>query len=875
MKKLIIIGLTALFILGLAMGCSNDSAVNDAKAYVSFQEGGLSKALSTEVSVPGADTLYWSYDATKIDGGNSYGATVGKAIVPEPGFNATVGPFSVGAWSFTLHGYVDSARTVKVYEGSATATLESTSTTPVAISAKYVGADGTGYYVIDTISVDAAEVAIIDSVSIAISDMSGNAVTSVELALENGSFSQPKAPLDDGIYLFTYSFYDAADNLIVETSSYAVILKGRETVITGSIDPSTSSAAFNIVIVSDSYAKFDNYYYVLVDTPEALSATLEAAAQNTSAEGTYIILDDDIQDVSSLSLMSAKAIAFNSSSVAINLNGHMLSFASGGGISIASGINLSILDTQGTGSVVSDGTPITVASGATFTLEGGSIASSSSSAIATAGNVILKGGSATGTSAINVTSSSAKISVSGGTLSATDPSGSTIVGETPTINVDNSNVTSVKELQSVINLIPAGNETVTIKFANDIVGGGLVVQENRNIVFDLNGYSYTIGNPTVGSAGTETNGLQLLKNSNITIANGSILNGGPCKILIQNYSNLTLDDVVVDATTSMSSIEEYGLYALSNNNGIITITGSTELIADKTEDGTYQMAFDSYYDGIYPSVSVIFDENFSGRVEGRVEQSASENASISIYAGTFAIPDSASMQIIMSNIAPESAETVTVELLDNMAGNGFVVGENVDVAINFNGYSYTIIKTVGSAGTETNGMQLLKGANVYLSGGSLLNSNAVTDSNNPAKVMIQNYANLSLSDMVIDGTTSAIAASGAPYGYYALSTNNGNITISGNTKIIANSDGNGKYYYAIPAYYWPSAGYGNVSVVFDQSFIGEVVGDITISSDGASFTSENISIKINGGGTFKVLEANVAFVDSLKSSGSEAIIESL
>ena len=75
MKKLIIIGLTALFILGLAMGCSNDSAVNDAKAYVSFQEGGLSKALSTEVSVPGADTLYWSYDATKTDGGNSYGAT--------------------------------------------------------------------------------------------------------------------------------------------------------------------------------------------------------------------------------------------------------------------------------------------------------------------------------------------------------------------------------------------------------------------------------------------------------------------------------------------------------------------------------------------------------------------------------------------------------------------------------------------------------------------------------------------------------------------------------------------------------------------------------------------------------------------------------
>ena len=875
MKKLIIIGLTALLILGMSMGCSNNTATNDAKAYVSFQEGGLSKALSTEVSVPGADTLYWSYDATKTDGGNSYGATAGKAIVPEPGFSATVGPFSVGAWSFTLHGYVDSARTVKVYEGTARANLQSTSTTPVAVSAKYVGSDGVGYYVIDSITVDAAEAQIIDYVSIAISDINGNAVTSVELTLENGAFSQPKSPLDDGIYLFTYSFYDAADNLIVSTSSYAVILKGRDTVITGTIDPSTALTSFNIVIVSDNYANFGNYYYVLVDTPEALSATLSAAAQNTSAEGTYIILDNDIEEVPSLSLMSGKAIAFNSNNITINLNGHMLSFASGGGISIASGINLSILDAQGSGSVVSSGTPIIVASGASFTLEGGTISSSSSSAISTAGRVSLKGGVVTGLSAINVTDAAATIAVSGGVLSATDPSGNTIVGETPTINVEDSNVSSIKELQSVVALIPEGNEAITIAFANDIVGGGLVVNENRNIVFDLGGYSYTIGDPTVGSAGTETNGLQLLKNSNITISNGSILNGGPCKILIQNYSNLTLSDVVVDATTDMSSAASYGLYALSNNNGNVVITGNTEILADKTEDGSYQVAFDSYYDGAYPSVSVLFDEAFTGRVEGRVEKSDSENASISVKAGTFAIPDSASMQIVMSNIAPESAEIVSVELLDNMAGMGFVVGENIDVAINFNGYSYTITKPVGSAGTATNGMQLYKGATVALSGGSLLNRNVLSDTVIPAKVMIQNYANLTLADMVIDGTTSAIAPTGAPYGYYALSTNNGTITISGNTKIIANSDGNGNYYYAIPAYYWPSAGYGNVSVIFDQTFNGEVIGEITISSDGAPITSENISIKFNGAGTFRVPESNVAFVESLKSVGSEAIVESL
>lgn len=873
MKRLFIIGLSAFLIIALIAGCSNQPNANDAKAYVSFQEGSLAKALSTDVSVPAASDLYWSYDAAKTDGGNSYGAATGKALSENPGFSASAGPFSIGSWSFTLYGYADSARTVLVYEGSATAVLQSSVTVNVPVSARYVGADGLGYYIIDSITVSPSESAIFNSVTIKIEDLEGNLASSVSLDSVNGAFSQASTALDDGIYLFTYSFYDAADNLITSLSSYAVILKGRDTVISGTIDPSTASGTFDITIVADMYAKFNNYYYVLVDTPEALAATLSAAAENTSSEGTYIILDDDISDLPSIELTSPKAISFSSANVTVNLNGHTLAFQGSDGVTLSGAINLTIVDSTGSGQVKSEGTPITIASGASLTLNGGSVISSDSYAISTAGKVSIQGGMISGTSAVNVTSSHAEINVSGGKLVATDSSSKPIVGEVPSVTVGNSSVTDTEELNGIVALIPSGNETVTITLANDISGGGLVVPENRNIIFDLAGYSYTVGKPTVGSAGTETLGFQLLKGSNVEFRNGAIYNGGPCKILIQNYCNLVLDDVVVDATTSMTSSSGYGWYALSNNNGNTVIKGSTEIIADKTDDGSYQVAFDLYYwPPYYGPLSVEFDSSFTGSVTGTIEVNDSENAVLSIYGGTFAVPDAASLHNALSGIVPESGN-VTLRLLENMTGKGFVVAENTAVTFDFNDYAYTISGTVGSAGTETNGFQLLKDADVTMMNGSILNSSEASAV--PAKVMIQNYADLTLESMTIDGTTPAVPPSGAPYGYYVLSTNNGNISISGDTKLIANSNGEGSYYYAIPAYYWPTAGYGKVSVVFEDDFSGEVVGDISLSSDGSAAVEGNISIEINGGGLFRVPETNIDLVESFKGVGSTATVESL
>lgn len=120
-----------------------------------------------------------------------------------------------------------------------------------------------------------------------------------------------------------------------------------------------------------------------------------------------------------------------------------------------------------------------------------------------------------------------------------------------------------------------------ITLTQDTGSDGVSVPSNTNFTIDLNGNTLSmIGN--TGSAGTQTNALQLLKDSDITIKNGTIISES-AKILIQNYSNLTLDNVKVIG----SGINEY---LVSNNFGNIIFKNGTQIIAkDK------QIAFDLYY----------------------------------------------------------------------------------------------------------------------------------------------------------------------------------------------------------------------------------------------------------------------------------------
>ena len=195
----------------------------------------------------------------------------------------------------------------------------------------------------------------------------------------------------------------------------------------------------------------------------------------------------------------------------------------------------------------------------------------------------------------------------------------------------------------------------------------------------------------------------------------------------------------------------------------------------------------------------------------------------------------------------------TIEILDNIKESGFIAKSGDNFTIDFNGYTYTIDGTVGSTGTETNGMQLLKGSEITLKDGSV--------ESDTAKILIQNYCNLTLMDMNLDGT-------GENCGY-VISNNCGNTKIGGDTNITAKD---GKV--AFDLYFWPDNGYvDGVTVTFLDNMTGTVKGRVEYTSDNTKPESEwleNAKLTINNG-TFDIeiddtTSGNTANIEIVKGS---------
>ena len=189
-------------------------------------------------------------------------------------------------------------------------------------------------------------------------------------------------------------------------------------------------------------------------------------------------------------------------------------------------------------------------------------------------------------------------------------------------------------LAAAVAAVPTDNTETEIVLLNDYIGGGIQVVAGKNIVFNLNGNTYTVNKPTVGSSGTETNGFQLLKDSKVTFKNGTLnsATGADCLpnggILIQNYCDLTLENVTLD-TSANSNIS----YVISNNFGSLTAKGNTVI---KAADG--KAAFDLWYgmnkEGLYDDgVSVTFGTDFTGSVTGKIEYGAANRITSNDWLG--------------------------------------------------------------------------------------------------------------------------------------------------------------------------------------------------------------------------------------------------
>jgi hypothetical protein len=241
-------------------------------------------------------------------------------------------------------------------------------------------------------------------------------------------------------------------------------------------------------------------------------------------------------------------------------------------------------------------------------------------------------------------------------------------------------------------------------------------------------------------------------------------------------------------------------YVLSNNSGKVSVEGTTSITANK--DGDKAFAFDvcKYQSYEVPVVTITSTGTFDGDFE--ISEGLDEN--LHIQAGTYTKKDvqewcDPQYFSFENNVSPKTwtvrgpyvariedtyyatlpaaveaaQDKDVVYLVCDAIGAGTVIDK--DITIDFGGFTYTFNKTVGSAGTTTLGFQILKNHDVVLQNGTLKSTAEVEEGSNQVKMMVQNYANLTVNKMNLVDETEHIL--------YVLSNNSGTVSIEGETNI--------------------------------------------------------------------------------------------
>ena len=401
----------------------------------------------------------------------------------------------------------------------------------------------------------------------------------------------------------------------------------------------------------------------------------------------------------------------------------------------------------------------------------------------------------------------------------------------------------------------------TITLLKDCAGNGIKAQQGKfttGITVDFDGHTYTMDGSMVGSTGTETQAFQLLKDNKITFKGGTIYSE-KAYMLIQNYSDLTLKGM----TLTLKNENYNDAYTLSDNNGNIVIDGTT-INANPAGSTAFDVCRYSRYTSV--NVTVKGESVINGDIEVDAGAGDPKNGMfLTVESGTIngnlrlteggatAITDNAEKAAVKKSnevtlaapadykwkdngdgtstlvpceyicaigttkyetladaVAAAGTAETTITLLteaatdDVITGNGVKVQAGQNITFNLNGLTYNVDKTVGSAGTETNGFQLLKGSTVKFTNGTLTSATA--------QILLQNY-----SDLTLDGVT--VNAGSADY---AVSNNFGSLTVTGETNINAKSGG-----CAFDLWYSMSRVYDDgISIVFDEKFTGSVTGKV-------------------------------------------------
>ena len=189
---------------------------------------------------------------------------------------------------------------------------------------------------------------------------------------------------------------------------------------------------------------------------------------------------------------------------------------------------------------------------------------------------------------------------------------------------------------------PAAAEVITL--LRDSSGGGIGsdADTNMNYVIDFGGHTYTVGAPAVGSTGTVSQGLRVLKTSTAKFTNGTLkaANYNGLAQVVHTYGDVTFDSFNVDAREN-----SYAQIAVEPDCGTLNINGNSSILAREGMTGLY-VAF--WHTGTYDGTTA--NVNTTGKITGKLvyefdedmtsDAAATENkAVLNITNGNFEITE--------------------------------------------------------------------------------------------------------------------------------------------------------------------------------------------------------------------------------------------
>ena len=410
--------------------------------------------------------------------------------------------------------------------------------------------------------------------------------------------------------------------------------------------------------------------------------------------------------------------------------------------------------------------------------------------------------------------------------------------------------------ETLAEAVEAAQADATVTVLRDATGAGVVI--DKNVTIDFNGKAYSF-NAGVGSTGTQTNGFQILKGNEVTLKNGTLNVAEEAQdkfyILVQNYSDLTVADMTLDGTfLDKYSRTDGDSYVLSNNSGNVSIEGNTTIKANN--EGALAFAFDVCDKTSWGYAAPVVTVATEGTIYGNIEVSAGLENNLTITDGSFTydvtdycadgyicsyanglynvtaspvakIGDTTYPTLAAAVAAAQDGATITI--LRNTIGAGVVIDKSVTIDFAKNLYSFK--SGVGSTNTQTNGFQILSGNTVTLKNGAL---EVAPKFRKNFYILVQNYANLTVEDMKLDGTN-LDKYSATDGDSYALSNNCGEVYIIGNTNIIANDEGDKAFAFDVCKYQSYAAPVVNVNTT------GIIDGDIEVTAE------INSNLNISGG----------------------------